>query len=232
MPADHRDDPGIAAGQDMDRAARLALLVQQIAAVGSDHPSDPTEGRSRTSGSAAGRSGRARSRAADPATTEQGPTDSEQEAAAKAICLRLLTIAPRPRSRLEQALRRKEIPDDVAERVLDRLTEVGLIDDAAYAQAYVRTKHRDRGLGRSALGHELRRLGIDKAAVTDAVDQVDGDDERERATQLVAKRIGPAMAAGPDAARRRLMAFLARRGYSPDLTISVVEQAVDSYRSA
>jgi regulatory protein len=102
-------------------------------------------------------------------------------------------------------LRRKEIPDEVAEQVLDRLTAVGLIDDEAYAAAFVATKHRDRGLGRSALRTELQRKGVD------------------------AQTAAAAVAAGPDAARRRLVGLLARRGYSPSLAMAVVDEALTRY---
>ncbi|MGI8591793.1 MAG: regulatory protein RecX [Nakamurella sp.] len=155
--------------------------------------------------------------------------DRQQLAAARAICLRLLAVAPRPRAGLAQALRRKEIPDAVAEEVLDRLTDVGLIDDVAYAGSFVRTKHRDRGLGQAALRTELRRLGVDEESMASAVETVDTDAERSRATELIAKRVDAAMEAGPIAAKRRLLGLLSRRGYPSAVAVSVVEQALDSY---
>ena len=107
-------------------------------------------------------------------------TRAQQEAAARAICLRLLSIAPRPRAGLAQALHRKEIPQDVATEVLDRFTEIGLIDDVAYAHSFVRVKHRDRALGRAALRKELRKLGVDEDTMSEAVQAVDTDAERSR----------------------------------------------------
>jgi regulatory protein len=239
---------------DMDRATRLALLVQQIAAVESAPPTDSTA-RRESSDARPARSGRAArghrsSKPADAEATGDDPsygstspaarragsaatpaegdarTPAELQASAREICLRLLSVAPRPRAGLAQALRRRDIPDDIAAAVLDRFVEVGLIDDQAYAAAYVRTKHRDRGLTRRALGGELRRLGVDASSVGEAVAQLDEDDERLRAEQLVAKRVDAALAAGPQAARRRLVAFLARRGYPGDLSVSVVERAL------
>jgi regulatory protein len=126
-------------------------------------------------------------------------------------------------------LRRKEIPDEVAEQVLDRLTAVGLIDDEAYAAAFVATKHRDRGLGRSALRTELQRKGVDAQTAAAAVTVIDSDAERDRAAALIARRVDSAMAAGPDAARRRLVGLLARRGYSPSLAMAVVDEALTRY---
>lgn len=148
---------------------------------------------------------------------------------AKQICLRLLTIAPRPRAGLFQTLGRRGIPPEVADRVLDRLTEVGLIDDAAYAAAYVRTKQRDRALGRTALRMELRRRGIDDEPAAQALADIDPEAERARAEALVAKRVDAALNAGPVAARRRLIGVLARRGYPADLAVAVVDAALSAH---
>ena len=158
---------------------------------------------------------------------EDAPGDPA--AVARQICLRLLTAAPRSRASLAEALHRKEIPDEVAGQVLDRLTEVGLIDDVAYADAFVATRHRDRGLGRTALQAELRRKGVDSAVIATAVNAVDGDAERDRARSLIARRVDASMAAGPVAARRRLIALLARRGYGPSVAVAVVDEALREY---
>lgn len=167
-----------------------------------------------------------------PPDDPEGPAGDpagDPEAVAKSICLRQLTGQTRSRAQLEQALRRREIPDDVAHRVLDRFTEVGLIDDAAYASAFVASKHRDRGLGRAALRTELRRKGVEGPAAEQALDGLGSDAERSRATELVAKRLDAAMFAGLPAARRRLLGLLARRGYPASLAASVVDDALRGF---
>ncbi|HEY2306223.1 MAG TPA: regulatory protein RecX, partial [Streptosporangiaceae bacterium] len=80
-----------------------------------------------------------------------GDAEPGSEEAARAICLRLLTAGPRTRAQLATALRKRRIPDEVAEAVLSRFTEVGLIDDAAFARAWVESRHHSRGLARRAL---------------------------------------------------------------------------------
>ncbi len=164
-----------------------------------------------------------------PGPIPPGEETGDQTSLAREICLRLLTVAPRPRAGLFQALQRKGIPAEVADQVLDRLTDVGLIDDAAYAQAFVRAKHRDRALGRSALQMELRRLGVADELAGPAVDSVDRDAEYRRATELIEKRVDSAMAHGVVAGRRRLLALLSRRGYSPGVARSVVNEVVAAY---
>ena len=158
---------------------------------------------------------------------EDAPGDPE--AVAKAICLRLLTAAAHPRAGLAKALRKRGIPDDVADRVLDRFAEVGLIDDRAYAEAFVATKHRERGLGITALRTELSRKGVDDETVAAAVQVVDHSAERERAQALVARRVDAAMGNGTPTARRRLVGLLARRGYSAELACQVVDEALADY---
>ncbi len=201
-----------------ERQRLLAALAADIATVEAAAPAPSTSPGSRLSAGGGRDGGR-----------QAGDDPSGQAAAARAICLRLLATAPKPRAGLAQALKRKDIPDDVAEAVLDRLTDVGLIDDVAYANSFVRVKHRDRALGRTALRTELRRLGIDEEVMAGAVQTIDTDAERLRARDLIDKRIDAAMAAGPVAARRRLLALLARRGYSPDVAVPVVESALESY---
>jgi len=193
----------------VDRESRLAALAGQIAAVQGLHQQQ--------------------SDGVGPVVRDSLPAQPDQTAAAKAICLRLLAVAPRPRAGLAQALRRKEIPDNIAETVLDRLTEVGLIDDVAYANSFVRTRHRDRALGRTALRTELRKLGVAEEVTAEAIDSVDVQAERTRAAELIGKRLDSAMVAGAVAGRRRLLALLDRRGYSPEVAISVVESALVAY---
>ncbi len=124
-------------------------------------------------------------------------------------------------------MKRKDIPDHIADAVLDRLIEVGLVDDVAYAQSFVRVKHRDRALGRTALRSELRKLGVDEDVTAGAVDTVDAAAERSRAAELVAKRLDSALEAGSVAARRRLLGLLSRRGYSFEIAVPVVDEALD-----
>src|SRR2546423_11878340 len=98
--------------------------------------------------------------------------DAEPEGVARAIALRLLERQPRTRAELERAMARRDVPSDVAAAVLDRFTQVGLVGDAAFAQAWVDSRHRGRGLGRPALSAGLRRPGVGGAALRGAVQRV------------------------------------------------------------
>ncbi|XGP78481.1 regulatory protein RecX [Actinokineospora auranticolor] len=139
-------------------------------------------------------------------------------------------LAARDRTRLElaQALRRKEIPDDVAETVLDKFAAAGLIDDAAFAETWVRSRHAHRGLGRRALATELRRKGVDAEVVAEAVAAVDSDAEADRAAALVRKKLGTMRNLDDQVKIRRLVAMLARRGYGEGMAYRVVRTELDA----
>ncbi len=120
---------------------------------------------------------------------------------------------------------RRDVPDDVAARVLDRFTEVGLIDDAEYARMLVRSKQESRGLARRALAVELRRKGIDDELAADALGQVDDEIEESSARELLRRRWRSGV--DPDVQARRLLAMLARKGYPSGLSRRLVAEMRD-----
>jgi regulatory protein len=151
-------------------------------------------------------------------------------AAAKEICLRLLTTRSRTRAELREALVRKGIGEDTAEAVLDRLEEVELVDDAAFVEMWVHSRHTYSGQARRALLTELRRKGVDDSLARDAAGEVDSAAEEQRARELVEKKL---RGAGPPkderAAMRRLVGMLARKGYPQGLAIRVALEELADY---
>ncbi|GLZ38636.1 RecX family transcriptional regulator [Actinokineospora sp. NBRC 105648] len=167
---------------------------------------------------------------ADRASRREKRESAEEDPAAKArdICYRQLAVRDRTRVELEQVLRRKEIPDDIAQAVIDKFDAAGLINDAAFAESWVRSRHEHRGLGRRALANELRRKGVDDAIVAEAVEAVDNDAEAERAGALVRKKLGSVRNLEDQVKIRRLVAMLARRGYAEGMAYRVVRAELDS----
>lgn len=164
------------------------------------------------------------------------------EAQAKDVCLRLLTDRARSRAELATKLEQKGYTAEVAERTLDRLAAVGLIDDADFAQQWVRSRHLYAGKGKRAIALELRRKGIGQQDAAEALDQIDGDDERARAVDLVRKKLRTQpplptegdrreIAAERDKLVRRLVGMLARRGYSQGMAFDVVRGALADFGS-
>ncbi|WP_414636442.1 regulatory protein RecX [Actinophytocola sp.] len=140
--------------------------------------------------------------------------------------MRLLTARPRTRVELAQALARKGFDPTIAEQVLGRLGDVGLVDDAAFAEVWVRSRHNLQGLSRRALALELRRKGVADDSASEALATVDTDAEEERARQLVRKRLRSLSGADEAAKIRKLVGMLARKGYSEGLAYRVVKDEV------
>jgi regulatory protein len=145
---------------------------------------------------------------------------------ARSICLQQLTGAPRTRAQLEKALARKNVPEPVARQVLDRFVEVGLVDDAGYAMAWVESRHRGRGLARRALAHELRQRGVGEVEAAQALDTLDSAQELATARALVDRRVAATRGMDPERRVRRLAGMLARKGYGPGLSMQVVRAAL------
>jgi regulatory protein len=161
---------------------------------------------------------------------EQGDSGGEPldpEAAARQICLNMLTAAPRTQAQLAAALRRKGIPDDVAEAVLGRFAEVRLIDDAAFAAAWVESRHHGRGLAGRALAAELRQRGVAQSDIQAAVDGLDPERELATARELARRRLSATRGQPLVTRVRRLTAMLARKGYPAGLAYRVVREALD-----
>lgn len=160
-------------------------------------------------------------------TPEPGDGPAEDpEQVARQILLRRLTDQPRSRAELASTLGRKGVTDDVSGRVLDRFEEVGLVDDDAFAVAWVQTRHRGRGLGRRALAHELRRKGIDDEVARAALNDLGDQDERSAAAELVGRRLPGMSRLARVTAQRRLLGMLARKGYGAGVAVPVVREAL------
>jgi regulatory protein len=121
---------------------------------------------------------------------------------------------------------RRGVPGEVSERVLDRFGEVGLIDDKAFANAWVDSRHHGRGLGRRALAAELKRRGVDDGIAAEALAAVSTDDEVVAAQALVAKKLRSMADLPKDVATRRLVGMLGRKGFGASLAYRVVSEAL------
>ncbi len=202
------------------RGNRTSTEPQSISAV---EFGPASAGRSSADQSSTGRSGTGRSRDGSRAI----PVDPYT--AARDYCLNLLTASPRTRAELHEKLIRRGVDEDVAERVLNRLHEVGLIDDSAVAELWVRSRHNYQGLARKALSIELRRKGVADDVVAEAVSAVDSDAEESRARELVRKRLRGTVPADELTVIRRLVGMLARKGYSEGLAYRVVKSELRDF---
>jgi regulatory protein len=160
-------------------------------------------------------------------------TSESREEQARALCLRLLTVRARTRAELAGQLAKRGYPDEVSAGVLDRLADVGLVDDRDFAEQWVRSRHVNAGKGKRALVSELRTKGVDDEVITAALADVDSDAERLRAEQLVADKLRrERLTSDADELKltRRLVAMLARRGYGQSMAFDVVKVALANER--
>ncbi|MDQ4051942.1 MAG: recombination regulator RecX [Actinomycetota bacterium] len=155
----------------------------------------------------------------DPVT--EGP-DADAESVARKILLDQLTGQARSRKELADKLARKNVPAELATRLLDRFEEVGLIDDRAFARSWVASRQPGKGLARRALAQELRRKGIDDEVAREALDEIEPDAEEEAARVLVRKKLRSLSGVDDTTATRRLVGLLARKGYPSGLAFAVV----------
>ena len=162
------------------------------------------------------------------------PSTSElsREEQARALCLRLLTARARTRAELAGQLAKRGYPDEVSGRVLDRLAQVGLVNDEDFAEQWVRSRRVNAGKGKRALAAELRTKGVDDDVITAALAGIDAGAERARAEQLVRARLRREKLGDDDDAKvaRRLVGMLARRGYSQTMALDIVTNEVASER--
>lgn len=169
-------------------------------------------------------------RPTEPAAVGDPRTGGGTVEQAKTLCLRLLTAKARPRTDLRNRLLAKGFSESVIEAALDRLTEVGLIDDADYARQWVAARQRS-GRGRMAIRRELAGKGIGTGVVDEVLTDVDEDAEIHSAAEVVRRKLRsttvPVDRLERDKLLRRLVGALTRRGFSAATALSVARGELD-----
>lgn len=127
---------------------------------------------------------------------------------------------------MAEYLARREFEPEEIEAECERLLGVALLDDRALAETLVRTLQDRKGLGRQALVAELRRRKLSAEAISSALDELDSDDELTRAVELAVKRAPQLRSYDQETAKRRLSAFLMRKGYSGSVVSTAVTRAL------
>jgi len=153
----------------------------------------------------------------------------ERRKKAKEICFDLLAARPRSAEELRQALKRKGFDEETTETLLGKLDQAGLVNDAEFAEMWVRSRHATMGLSRNALVAELKRKGIDGDIAVQAADEVDREAEEQRARELVRKRMRSLGNVDEQTAIRRLLGVLARKGYPQGLAYTVIRDELREF---
>jgi regulatory protein len=150
---------------------------------------------------------------------------------AQNIVYRQLTTSAKSRLQLARKLAERNIPEHVAEAVLDKFEEARLINDAEFADMWVRSRSQSRKLAKGALRRELAEKGVDPETAAAALDQLSDADEEAAARSLVERKLRPGTDLGDraerDKATRRLASMLARKGYQPAQAFRIVSEVLD-----
>lgn len=154
--------------------------------------------------------------------------DADPESVARTIVLRKLAAQARTRQELAKALATRQVPEDVAAHVLDRMEAVGLVDDAAFAHDWVQSRQQRRHLSASALRRELQNKGVDRDQIDAALSDVETGDELVAAEALAEKKLRSMTGLARDVQYRRLAGALARRGFSAGVTSTVLRRVLDT----
>jgi regulatory protein len=160
-------------------------------------------------------------------------SEPSREELARALCLRLLTARARTRAELAGQLAKRGYPDDLSARVLDRLVDVGLVDDADFAEQWVHSRRANTGKGKRALAAELHTKGVDNDVITAVLGGINPAAERGRAEQLVRSKLRRENLSDDTAdarVSRRLVAMLARRGFGQTMAFDVVSAELAAER--
>ncbi|GAB6986684.1 regulatory protein RecX [Nocardioides pyridinolyticus] len=166
---------------------------------------------------------RGRRRTPPPEDAAAQVPEADPEAVARKILLDQLTGQARSRKELADKLTARNVPSDVATRLLDRFEEVGLVDDEAFARSWIASRQPGKGLARRALAQELRRKGVQDEVAREALDEIDPADEEDAARALVRKKLRSLSRVDDVTATRRLVGMLARKGYGSGMAFAVVK---------
>lgn len=151
------------------------------------------------------------------------PSSSDE---AREAALAYLGHSPRTVREVSDRLREKGFTEDASADAVTWLVSIGYLDDAAFARTWAERRHPAKHASRSRLRQELRRKGVGDDEITEALEPIDEDSERQQAAALIARRL-PSTRGLPVATRtQRMLGMLARRGYPTSLALAVIREAL------
>jgi regulatory protein len=144
--------------------------------------------------------------------------DEEEKAYQRA--LRYLSRRPHAEREIRDKLFRNRVPSEICERVIKRLRSASLLDDFEFAEAWVENRREFRPRSAKALRHELKQKGVTSAAIEAALRDFDDEAAAWDAGRKAARRYG---SLPQETATKRMLSYLARRGFSYQITRKIVD---------
>ncbi len=139
--------------------------------------------------------------------------------------LNFLSYRPRSEVEVRRNLRKKDVEDEVIEVVVERLRRAGLVDDSEFARYWVENRVQFKPRGARALHYELREKGIADSIIADALADLDEESAARQVAKAGARRMAHLQARD---FRRKLSAYMARRGFSYAVIAPLVEELLDA----
>lgn len=156
-----------------------------------------------------------------------GP-DADPMSVAREIALNRLTMRDHSRQELDDKLADKDVPEEVRTQLLDRFEELGLVNDAHFAQQWTRARRSSRKLSGYAVRRELQAKGVDRELIDEALEPIDHGSEVALATDLARKKWRQVHQLPREVAYRRMAGTLARKGYSPAVVSEVLRDVMQA----
>jgi len=147
------------------------------------------------------------------------------EEEARQHLLNLLDRGAKSSRELRTKMLEREVPENLVNHLIERFTEVGLIDDAGFAESLVNNRRSYKRLSKSAIKRDLIAKGLSIEIAEQSVAQISIDDETELAKELAAKRISQLSRFDRDVRYRRLSGYLSRKGYPHQIIKEAIEFA-------
>ncbi len=160
-----------------------------------------------------------------PATSEASPSDRVRQRA-RNVALHALATRGVSKVEIEARLVSRELPAEVVAEQISSLERQGLIDDAELASNLVDKYVLRQGLGRRAAAEKMRQRGIGQSVIAEALEGISNEDESSRLREVAEDRARALGSLAPEVAKRRLVAYLQRRGYSGNEIFSVVDEVL------
>ena len=142
---------------------------------------------------------------------------------ARESALRLISYRDRTRSEIRKRLIGNDYPEDIADEVIDKLSQAGLIDDEKFSRDWVKARTASKPMGRTRLTWELRSKGVEATMVEEALEDLDEDAEHALALELAARK-AEKMDRGDPSFKNRLSSFLRRRGFGWEVISKIFDE--------
>ncbi len=151
-----------------------------------------------------------------------------QEQRARNVLLYQLARSAKSAHQLRQILEKREIDTQIADAVIERFIEVGLIDDKLFAETIVNSRRKFKGASKSVIKRELAQRGVGVEVIETVTEEITAEAELETATDLAIKRIARLANLERDVRQRRLNGYLARKGYGSSVVIAACKAAEET----